>query len=88
MAISPPSLVQEGQEMVGRWQLYGDYQALNVRTIPYRYPIRHKNKYAHHLSGCTIFSKTNLMRAYHQIPVHPEDIQKAVFTTTTPIGIF
>lgn len=88
MAICPPSLAQEGQEMEGRWWLYGDYQALNICTIPDRYSIRHKNKYAHHLSGCTIFSKIDLMSAYHQIPVHPEDIQKAVITTATPLGIF
>jgi len=49
MAICPPSLAQEGQEMEGRWWLYGDYQALNICTIPDRYSIRHKNKYAHHL---------------------------------------
>jgi hypothetical protein len=69
-------------------QLYGDYRALNTRTIPDQYPIRHTNEYAHHLSSCTIFSKIDPMRAYHQIPVHPEDIQKAVTTTPTPLGIF
>jgi hypothetical protein len=67
-----------------RLRLYGDYRALNTRTIPDRYPIRHTNKYAHHHSGCTIVSKIDLMRAYHQIPVHPEDIQKAVITTPYP----
>jgi hypothetical protein len=69
-------------------RLYGDYQALNTCTIPERYPIRHTNKYTYHLSGCTIFSKSDLIRAHHQIPVYPEDIQKAVITTPTPLGIF
>jgi hypothetical protein len=42
------------------WWPCGDYRDLNARTIPDRYPVSHIQDYAHHLSGCTIFSKIDL----------------------------
>jgi hypothetical protein len=64
----------------GIWRPCGDYRSLNARTIPDRYPTRHIQDYAHHLSGCTIFSKIDLMTAYHQTPVHPKDVKKSAIT--------
>jgi hypothetical protein len=62
------------------------YRALNARTIPDLYPVRHIHDYSQQLSGCRFFSKIELMRAYNQIAVHPSDIQKTAITT--PFGLF
>jgi hypothetical protein len=65
------------------WRACGDYRALNARTIPYRYPVRHIHDYAHKISG-SVISKIDRVRAHNQISVHPDDIQKTAIAT--PFG--
>lgn len=47
----------------------GDYRALNARTIPDRYSPPHIEDFAQRLHKKKVFSKVDLVRAYHQIPV-------------------
>ena len=70
----------------GGHRVCGDYRRLNTVTDDDKYPVKTLADFNHNLCGKKIFSKIDLLKGYHQIPVHPDDIGKTA--VITPFGLF
>jgi hypothetical protein len=70
----------------GSWRPCGDYCRLNAATTPGKYPLPNLQDLSNFLHGLTIFSKIDLEKGYHQVPMQTADIPKT--TIITPFGLF
>jgi hypothetical protein len=70
----------------GSWRPCGNYRRLNMIITPDKYPLPNMQDLLNRLDGCSIFSKVDLVKEYHQIPVAPEDIPKTAIIT--PFELF
>lgn len=64
----------------------GDYRRLNAITKPDRYPIPHLHDFTYLLPGKKVFSRIDVNRAYHFVPINPADVDKTAIIT--PFGLF
>ena len=74
------------QHPCGGWRVCGDYRRLNNMTTTDRYPVRNLQDFNNDLRGKKFFSKVDLLKGYHQIPVNDPDIRKTA--VITPFGLY
>ena len=70
----------------GSWRPCGDYRRINKITTPIRYPLHNIEHFHQRLQNSTIFSKLDLVNAYHFIPMDLKDVAKTAIYT--PFGSF
>jgi len=81
---SSPLLMKRKKD--NTWRCCGDYRRLNAITIKDEYPVPLIKDVTTRLKDARYFSKLDLEKAYHQIPMAVEDIPKTAIIT--PFGLF
>ena len=80
---SPLHIVKKSD---GSWRPCGDFRRLNLQSDTDCYPLPNMTDITSSLAGATVFSKLDLKKGYHQIPVHPAHVKKTAIIT--PFGLF
>lgn len=64
-----------------KWRMVIDYRQLNAKTIEDKYPLPNIEEILDKLGRAQYFSTIDLASGYHQIEMHPEDVEKTAFST-------
>ena len=70
----------------GKFRPCGDYRRLNAATEADSYPLPHIQTFNERLTKCTVFSKIDMVKGYHQIPMCEEHVRKTAIIT--PFSLF
>jgi hypothetical protein len=71
---TPVLLVKKADDS---WRFCVNYRTLNVKTIKDKFPI----PVVEELRGASFFTKLNLHSGYHQVLMHPDDVEMTAFCT-------
>jgi len=80
---SPLHMVKKSD---GSWRPCGDFRQLNLQTKQDCYTCPNIGDLTARLAGRKFFSKIDLRKGYHQVPVDPADVEKTAIVT--PFGLF
>ncbi|KAL1123015.1 hypothetical protein AAG570_002103 [Ranatra chinensis] len=62
-----------------RYRVVVDFRELNKRTRTERYPLPRLEEMLYRMNGAKVFSILDLKAGYHQIRIHPRDVENTVF---------
>ena len=69
------------KDKVHKWRMVIDYRRLNEITHPDKYPLPNVDDIFDALHNAKLFTTIDLASGFHQIAIHPRDIEKTAFIT-------
>lgn len=74
---SPKKIDSTGEQ---KYRLVIDYRKLNDKTIEDKYPLPNIDDILDKLGRAQYFTTLDLVSGYHQVEMHPNDVEKTAFS--------